>query len=274
MIAFTAAKSQKLSRAAAANFPPVPYGAVMRLLREKAVKVNGFRVKEDVTLSKGDVVEMYYDPPEIKPYGTIYADDNVVVIDKKRGCSSENVYDALKTEYPAAKFIHRLDTNTSGLMIFALTEEAEKELLSGFKNRAFDKKYIAAVKGVMPKKSEVLTAYLVKDPVKSQVKIYPSPVKNSVMIKTGYTTLKTENGVSLIEVTLYTGKTHQIRAHLAYTGHPVVGDGKYGDNAFNRARGAKKQLLTAVSIKLRFDKNSALEYLNDKTFRTEADFKV
>lgn len=274
MITFTAAKSQKLSRAAAANVPPVPYGAVMRLLREKSVKVSGVRVKEDVTLSIGDVVELFYNPPAVKPYGMIYADDNVVVIDKKRGYSSESVYDALKTEYPLAKFIHRLDTNTSGLMIFALTEEAEKELLSGFKNRAFDKKYVAAVKGFMPKQAEVLTAYLVKDPAKSQVKIYSSPVKNSVMIKTGYATLKTQKDVSLIEVTLYTGKTHQIRAHLAYIGHPVVGDGKYGDNAFNRAHGAKKQLLTAVSIKLKFDKNSALEYLNDKTFRTEADFKV
>ena len=273
MIVFTATKRQKLSRAAAINVPPVSYGAVMRLLREKSVKVNGVRVKEDVILSEGDVVELYY-TPKINPYDVIYADENVVVIDKKRGFSSERVYEALKTEYPFAAFIHRLDTNTSGIMLFALTGAAEKELLAGFKNRAFDKKYIAAVKGVMPKTADVLTAYLVKDPAKAEVKIYASPVKNSVPVKTGYKLIKTEKDLSLIEVTLYTGKTHQIRAHLAYIGHPVAGDGKYGDNAFNRAHGVKKQLLTAVSIKLKFDKGSALEYLNGKTFGTVADFMV
>lgn len=264
MESFIAKKNKRISKLVAENVDGLSYSAIMKLLRNKDVKVNEKRISQDVFVNVGDEICVYC--VKEPSYTEIYKDDNVLVVYKKSGYESETVFNDVKNAFGNAKFIHRLDRNTYGIMIFALNTIAEKELLNGFKNRVFDKKYLAVVLGRMPKKEDVLYAYLLKDKDKSLVKIFNKAVKGSVEIKTGYKELDFNGQTSLLEITLFTGKTHQIRAHLAYIGHPVIGDGKYGDYKANREYGKSTQMLCAYNLTLHFKKDSPLFVLDGKTF--------
>ncbi len=268
---FIADKNRKLSKLALYHISDLTFANLMKALRKKDVKVNGKRISQDINLSIGDKVDIFYDEKITKMYDAIYQDQNVLVVNKKSGFSSERVFERISSEYENASFIHRLDRNTSGIMIFSLSSFAEKELLKGFKDRTFDKEYTATVVGKMPKLQDILTAYLVKDEDKALVKIYDNKVKGSVMIKTGYKVLEQKQDTSIVSVTLYTGKTHQIRAHLAHIGNPILGDGKYGDFEMNNKYNEKSQHLIATKLTLHFDKNSQLYYLNDKCFSIEGE---
>ncbi len=263
---FIADKNRKLSKLALYHISDLTFANLMKALRKKDVKVNGKRISQDINLSVGDKVDIFYDAKITKMYEIIYQDKNVLVVNKQSGFASESVFEEISGEYENASFIHRLDRNTSGIMIFALSSLAEKELLNGFKDRTFDKEYTATVVGKMPKQEDTLTAYLIKDGENALVKIYNSKVKGSVMIKTGYKVLEQREDTSIVSVTLYTGKTHQIRAHLAHIGNPILGDGKYGDFEMNKKYNAKSQHLIATKLTLHFDKNSPLYYLDNKSF--------
>lgn len=272
MNGFTANKNGKLTKLALINLPDLSYSQLRTAIRKKDVKVNGVRTDKDVSLVVGDKVEIYYKPIDNKGYSVVFCDKNVLVINKKSWITSESVYQSVLKENPSALFIHRLDRNTSGVMIFALNDSAEKELLLGFKNRTFDKIYKARVKGVPEPQKAILTAYLFKDQKNSLVTVTDKKTEGSVPIKTGYEVLSIGNGYSDLKVTLYTGKTHQIRAHLAHVGHPILGDGKYGDFSLNNKLKLKRQMLTAIRLTLKFDKESFLYYLNDKTFTIDSEF--
>lgn len=266
MKSFIANQNRKLSKLALNNIDDLSFSALNKALRKRDVKVNGKRVSEDVMLNVGDIVEIYYTAVTVKKFSAIYQDDNILVVNKKSGYTSESLFEDIKNEFETARFIHRLDRNTDGIMIFALNDIAERELLFGFKNRTFDKKYLAHVKGVPTQKQAVLNAYLVKDSDAALVKIFDHQVPNSAQIKTGYKVVDIKGDTSLLEVTLYTGKTHQIRAHLSHIGHPIIGDTKYGDFELNKKLNEKSQKLTAHSLTLCFNESSPLYYLNKKTF--------
>ena len=184
------------------------------------------------------------------------------MIDKESGVNSEAVYSAL--EEKGARFIHRLDRNTEGLMIFAKTEQAENTLLTAFRLRKVEKIYHALCYGTFDKETEVLTAYLKKDEKTSTVTIFDKKVESSDKIITEYKVLEKRDFKTLVEITLHTGKTHQIRAHLAHVGHPIVGDMKYGDSEKNRAENVSRQKLIAKYLHIYLEGDFA--YINDKKF--------
>ncbi len=263
---FIAKGERRLSKLALQNIEELSFSAFCQALRKKDVKVNGVRVTKDITLHEGDSVEIYFNSTDVQKYSVIYKDENLLVVNKKKGFTSDSVFESVKIKEKTAGFIHRLDRNTDGIMVFSLNEQAEEELLNGFKYHTFTKVYLAEVVGKPPKKQEVISAYLVKDKDAGIVSIFDREVKDSKPIKTGYKLVKEYAETCLLEVMLYTGKTHQIRAHLAHIGCPVVGDGKYGDFSYNQKIKENSQRLTAIKLTLNFKENSPLYYLSGKTF--------
>ncbi len=265
MTEFTVNKNSKLSKAVLEN-TFLKYGAFMTLLKRKDVKVNGKRVSKDVDVKSGDSVTVYSanDAPK-EEYGvTVYEDDNILVVDKFKGVTSDKLYEYLKLKYDELYYVHRLDCNTDGIIVFAKNEEANAELLKGFKERTFKKYYYALCYGFFNEKSGVLEDFLLKDANSATVKIYSSPKPNASRVVTGYEEVSRGDKTSLLKVELFTGKTHQIRAHLAHYGHFIVGDYKYGDGEFNRKYDVKKQLLTSYKIVFSFD-GGPLKYLDGKS---------
>lgn len=268
---FTAKKQNKLSAALMGEYGRIPYGALCKIFKNKDVKVNGKRVSEDIVLNAGDVVECYYigfddKKDELK---VLYLDENVLVIDKPQSIDSDKTFERVKEGYSSAYYCHRLDTNTSGVMVFALNEKAYEEILRAFKERTFEKHYVAEVYGKFDKKQGILSDYLIKDADKSIVKIVKNKSDGAKPVKTEYKVIKEKEESSIVDVKLLTGRTHQIRAHFAYYGHFVIGDGKYGDERINARFHKHKQCLQAYKIVFHFKEGDYLYYLDGKTVECE-----
>lgn len=267
LITFKARRNGKLSEEILDYFNgAASYSLVMKLIRKKDVKLNGRRTGKDEQIKAGDEISVYAEIKDERAEKTIYEDENILVLIKPKGITSEDFYELIKKKNADARFVHRLDRNTDGIMIFALNDAAEKELLKGFKDRTFKKYYIAKAAGTFDEKEGTLIAYLIKNAEKAEVKIFDEPKSGAEKIITKYRVLSEENGVSTLEIELVTGKTHQIRAHLSHVGHPIIGDGKYGYKSINDRFKEKSQILTAYKTQLFFEKESPLSYLSGKTF--------
>ena len=264
---FVVEKEMKLSKAIVDKLPVFSLHNIKQILSNKDVKVNNIRQKEDIVVQKGDKITVYYIEKEQKEwYSLVYSDDNVLIVNKHAGIEvvSENERDLLsilKLEFGEVYAVHRLDRNTEGLTIFARNKTIERELLNAFKTRkSIDKRYALLVHGRVDVSKIKRTVYLKK--VENLSKVWISEVKTSGFepISTEFSVIQYLGDKTLLEAKLITGKTHQIRAHIAYYGYPIVGDQKYGKDDF------KQMHLTANYLAFNFDKKSKLNYLNKLNF--------
>ena len=238
------------------------YSEVNKILRAKDVKINGKSTKDNVFVDVGDVVTVFYADDMIeKKYEKVYEDESVLIVYKKQGIETDG--EKGLSQILGVRAVHRLDRNTEGLVVYAKNDESEQKLLDSFKKHTVHKFYVAEVVGEFNVKNTVFDAYLVKDSEKSYVKIYKNRVPGAVLIKTCIDTIKSGKQSSMLKVELLTGKTHQIRAHLAFLGHPIIGDGKYGKESDNKKFNQNKQKLSCFSLK--FD-NIGIDSLDNRTF--------
>lgn len=286
---------QRVDKFITKKFPTLPKSLLYKEIRKKNIKVNKKRTTPDYKLREGDFIELYLKDDVLiekavhydfmnapKNIDIIYEDENIILVDKKVGMlchstkgeytntviSSVKRYLFEKGEWNpkdensfSPALANRLDRNTGGIIIVAKNASALRILNEAIKTRAIKKYYLCAVEGTMPKKEKTLKAYLVKDETKNKVQIYDKFVEGSKEIITKYTVLDSYNNKSLLEIELKTGRTHQIRAHLAHIGHPIINDGKYGSN-----QGRRNQALCSYKLTFNIDDDCELSYLNGKTF--------
>ncbi len=296
--------NQRLDKFIRKSLPNLPQSLMYKYIRKKRIKVNLKRAEISTVLNIGDVVDMYInDEFFVKPetrydftgaprrLDILYEDGNIMLLDKKAGllCHPDDreYVDTLitrikkylyeKGEYKpddensfTPALVNRIDRNTGGIVIAAKNAESLRIMNAQMKQRTNLKKfYLCVCHGIMERDSGLLEGYLIKDEKKNTVKILKAPCEGAKEVRTKYKVLGRDfdKQLSLVEVELVTGRTHQIRAHFASIGHPLLGDGKYGTNKLNKDFGYRKQCLYSYKLVFMFDETAGiLSYLNSREF--------
>lgn len=277
----------------------VPLSAIFKALRKGDIRVNGKKQKEKYTLEVNDVVEVRYiqsqkmtekkgnfvkvDPSGLK---VAYEDNNMVVVEKWPGVlvhpdSNKKIptltdyvlsYLNEKGDYLPEKEVtftpapcNRLDRNTSGIVVFGKNFEGLRELNEIIREGRIKKYYNALIKGRI--KDGLYTGYILKNEEANISRIYDKKVKDSKEISMEVKTIQSDGAFSFIEIDLITGRSHQIRAHLAHIGNPIIGDNKYGDKKLNsyflNKYGLDYQFLYAYKLNFK-NVDGKLDYLKNK----------
>ncbi|MBO5052094.1 MAG: RluA family pseudouridine synthase [Clostridia bacterium] len=275
----------------------IPPALMYKAIRTKKIKVNRKRAEGKQLLFEGDTLQLFlaeeffrdeggdngHDLSRITPrISPVYEDENILLLNKRPGVlvhedgagtgdtliTHVQAYLYQKGEYdPAAEqsfapaLCNRIDRNTGGIVIAAKNAEALRVINERIRDGGIHKHYLCAVHGTPSPREATLSGYLIKNSAENTVRVYDKdPGHGAKEIRTRYRVLATKGGDALLEIDLLTGRTHQIRAHMAHVGHPLWGDGKYGLNRNDRARGYKFQALYAY--RLRFDREGDWGALN------------
>ncbi len=293
--------SLRLDKFITKNCPTLPSSLMFKYIRTKRIKVNSKRAEISTRLKAGDIVSAYINDeffvklqPKYdflsapKTLDIVYEDENILLADKKQGVlvhPDKNEYNNTliariqhylydKGEYdPESEnsfrpaLANRIDRNTGGIVIAAKNAEALRILCDKIKDRELDKRYLTIVHGIPKKKTDTLSGFMLKDEEKNRVYMKKNRDDGAKTVKTKYTVLASRNNLSLLEIELITGRTHQIRAHLSSIGHPLLGDGKYGKSAQDKKIGFDKQALYSYRLTFDFKTDAGiLNYLNGKSF--------
>ena len=297
---------QRLDRFVSKAVPLLPDSLLQKYIRLKRIKVDGKRAERSARLTEGSVVQLYINdeffdvPKQENAYLTVaapklhivYEDENILLVDKKPG-QAVHPHDGAEYGKTLIDHIHaylyakrewrpreenaftpalcnRIDRNTGGIVIAAKNAEALRILNEKIRDREIEKFYLCAVSGRPRPASGRLENYLFKDAKKNQVFIKDKPEPGCKTAVTEYRVLGSKGQLSLVECRLLTGRTHQIRAQMAHAGWPLLGDGKYGRERFNKDFGENGQALYSYRLRFEFPTDAGiLEYLRGKEFRVE-----
>ena len=291
---------QRLDKFLSKAVKGLPTSLMYKYIRTKKIKVNRRRCEQKYILQEGDEIQLFirdefFDSPE-KDSGALsrivpkldiaYEDDNIILCNKRPGVLvhedddgrdntlimhikaylyQKGEYDPADEQSFAPALCNRIDRNTGGIVIAAKNAEALRTMNEKIKNDEISKFYLCAVHGRLPRKSDTLTAYLKKNSATNTVAISDKERDGYKNIITKYKVISECKDTSLLEIELVTGRTHQIRAHMAHVGHSLLGDGKYGVNREDKADGYKYQALYSYRLVFSFkDESGALGYLSGK----------